>query len=247
MINRFVFRVNTPSPLPADRAYLFYSYLLSLLQGDYTEELHEPKETPISQCLYSDSKETLWQIHLLDQESNDADVLYNLKGLSLNSGEVDLELVKHNSYSVEELIETAKSIDSKRFFSLRFFSPTAFKQSGKYTVLPEKELIIKSLLRKWNTSFPTYPLEDDDAFRMLAEGIRISDYYLHTTRFMLKNNRIPGFIGTISFDTHLSVPLLDIWKILIAFSEFSGVGIKTALGMGGVKLFVPRDKRGAVM
>lgn len=237
MISRYSFRVNTQSPLPADRAYVFYSCLLSLLQGDYTEELHESKETPISQCLYSDARETIWRIHLLDQESNDvfSDALDNLKSLSLNSGTVELEPVEHKAYTAEELIKTARTIESGRFFSLRFFSPTAFKQGGRYTVLPEKELILQSLLRKWNTVFPSYPLEDEDAFHMLVEGIRISDYNLRTTRFILKNNKIPGFIGTISFDAHLSAPLLDIWKILIAFSEFSGIGIKTALGMGGVR------------
>ena len=71
---------------------------------------------------------------------------------------------------------------------------------------------------------------------MLLEGIRICDYNLHTTRYLLKDNRIPGFIGSLRIDTHLSAPLLEIWKILISFSEYSGIGIKTALGMGGVKL-----------
>ena len=90
-------------------------------------------------------------------------------------------------------------------------------------------------MNKWNVSFPSYPLEDEDAFRMLSEGIRVSDYNLHTTRFALKDTKIPGFIGSLRFDTHLSPSLLDICKILLAFSEYSGVGIKTALGMGGVK------------
>ena len=71
---------------------------------------------------------------------------------------------------------------------------------------------------------------------MLCNGIRISDYNLRTTRFQLKENKIPGFIGNMRIDAHLSAPLLDIWKILITFSEYSGIGIKTALGMGGVKL-----------
>ena len=239
MINRYIFRVNSQTLLPADRAYAFYSCLLSLISGEYTEELHESKETPISQFLYSDKTETLWQIHLLDQASYDvfSDVLSELKVLPLNSGEIELKLLEKDSFSAEELIKTARAIESDRFFSLRFVSPTAFKQSGRYTVLPEKELILQSLLKKWNAAFPLYPLEDEDAFHMLTEGIRISDYNLRTTRFVLKDNRIPGFIGTISFDTHLSAPLLDVWRILVAFSEYSGIGIKTALGMGGVKLY----------
>jgi len=127
-------------------------------------------------------------------------------------------------------------MEADRFFTLRILSPTAFKQSGRYTVLPDKELMLQSLLNKWNLSFPSYPLEDEDAFRMLSDGIRVSDYNLRTTRFILKDTRIPGFIGNVRFDTHLSPPLLDICKILFTFSEYSGIGIKTALGMGGIQI-----------
>lgn len=182
--------------------------------------------------------ETLWQIQVLGGETNDAfsTVLDELETLPLNTGDVKLERLAKESLTADELIAAARAISSERFFSLRVLSPAAFKQSGRYTVLPEKELILRSLMNKWNHVFPSYPMEDEDAFRMLLEGIRICDYNLHTTRYLLKDNRIPGFIGSLRIDTHLSAPLLEIWKILISFSEYSGIGIKTALGMGGVKL-----------
>ena len=237
MISSYVFRVNTPEPLPTERAYAFYSCLLSLLPGEYVEELHEQKDTPIAQCLYREKAETFWKIHLLDQVSGDAfaSVLRDLKTLPLNSGEIGLDLLKEETITAEGLIKAARSINADRFFPLCFLSPTAFKQSGRYTVVPDKDLIVQSLTNKWNAVFPSFPLNDEEAFRMLTEGIRISDYNLRTTRFLLKDNKIPGFIGNMRIETHLSAPLLDIWKILFSFSEYSGVGIKTALGMGGVK------------
>ena len=238
MISNYIYRVDSKASLPADRAYAFYSCLLSMLPEEYTDELHESKETPVSQCLYREGAETFWRINLLGLTSEEAfsPVLDGLKTLPLNIGDVSLELVNRVSYTAEELINTARSIEASRFFSLRILSPAAFKQSGRYTVLPDKALILQSLLNKWNVVFPSVPLEDEDAARMLLDGLRISDYDLHTTRFLLKDNKIPGFIGTIRFDTHLSAPMLEIWKILISFSEYSGIGIKTALGMGGMKL-----------
>ena len=237
MISRFTYRILVNEPVPSERAYAFYSCLLSLLSGEYADELHEQKETPIAQFVYYDKAESLWQVSLLDESSINAisSILNNLKSIPLKSGEIGLELIRKENISAEDLISAARAIESDRFFSLRFLSPTAFKQSGSYTVLPDKDLILQSLLKKWNCVFPSYPLEDEDAFRLLLEGIRISDYNLRTTRFQLKDNKIPGFVGNMRFDTHLSAPLLDIWKILIAFSECSGIGIKTALGMGGVK------------
>ena len=237
MISSYLFRVDSKEPLPPWRAYAFYSSLLSLLPGDYAEALHEQVETPVSQCLYRENGENFWRIQLLDDVANESfePVLQELKTLPLNTGEVCLALLERKSFTPGTLIETARSMASGRYFSLRFLSPTAFKQNGRYAVLPDKELFLQSLLNKWNTSFPSYPLEDADAFRMLSDGIRVSDYNLRTTRFLLKDMKIPGFIGNLCFDTHLSPPLLDIWKILFTFSEYSGVGIKTALGMGGVK------------
>lgn len=242
MISRYVFRVDAQEPLPPGRAYAFYSCLLSLLPREYADELHEQGETPISQCIYEEQSESYWKIHLLDQAASDvfSAVLDGLNSLSLNSGEIGLELLDKDTITADTLVEAARKINSERFFSLRFLSPTAFKQAGRYSVLPDKELILHSLMNKWNTVFPSYPLEDEDAFQMLLDGLRISDYNLRTTRFLLKDSKIPGFIGNLRIDTNLSAPLMDIWKSLLSFSECSGIGIKTALGMGGVS--IPRTR-----
>lgn len=239
MIKSYLFHVNSGEALPPARAYAIYSCLLSLLPEEYVEQLHEQRETPISQCLYKEKADTLWRISLLDDTAVSvvSPILSSLDSLSLAIGKIDLDKLQEKAFSAEELIGTARAIESDRYFSLCFLSPTAFKQGGRYTVLPEKELILQSLMKKWNAAFPSYPLEDADAFQMLAEGIRISDFNLRTTRFSLKDNKIPGFIGTMSLDTHLSAPLLEIWKLLISFAPYSGLGIKTALGMGGIKLF----------
>lgn len=242
MISRYVFRVDTQQPLPPGRAYAFYSCLLSLLPGEYVDELHRQGETPISQCLYEEKTNTYWKIHLLDQATSDglSSVLNNLKTLPINTGEIGLELINQETLTAETLIKSARENNSERFFSIHILSPTAFKQSGRYSVLPDKELILQSLFNKWNTVFPSYPLEDEDAFHMLLDGIRISDYNLRTTRFLLKDNKVPGFIGNFRIDTNLSAPLMDIWKTLLSFSECSGIGIKTALGMGGVSIIRTR-------
>ena len=238
MIGSYIFHIQSPEQIASSRAYAFYSCLLSLLPADYAEELHTQGETPISQCVYGEKSESFWRINLLDQPANDivTEVLDGLKVLPLHTGELMLELQDRRKLSAEELMQTARSIETERFFRLSFLSPTAFKQAGRYTILPEKELILQSLVNKWNTIFPEYPIEDEDAARMLSNGIRISDYRLRTTRFLMKDSKIPGFVGDLSIEAQLSAPIMELWKMLIAVSEYSGIGIKTALGMGGVKL-----------
>ena len=161
MIRRFLFQVDSDKLLPPERAYAFYSCLLSLLPEGYAEAMHEQGETPISQCLYSERGQSFWQVQLLNELSNDgfSATLQELKILPVNTGDVHLKLLEDKSLTADELIKGARAIEPDRFFSLRFLSPTAFKQSGRYTVLPDKELILQSLMNKWNVSFPSYPLQ----------------------------------------------------------------------------------------
>lgn len=238
MIASYVFHIDTNDPLPAGRAYSFYSCLLSMLSEDYAEALHAQGETPISQFLYREGSETFWRVNLLDQYAADAvcPILDGLKTLPLHSGEIGIEQTERRTATAETLIQDAARNGATRFFKLLFRSPTAFKQAGRYVILPDKELILQSLVNKWNTAFPSYPLGDADALRMLTEGIRVSDYRLRTTRFSIKENKIPGFIGELTLDAQLAAPIMELWTLLLAFSEYSGVGIKTALGMGGVTL-----------
>lgn len=240
MIAQYLFQVDMPEEIPASRAYAFYSCLLSLLPEETAVWLHEQGETPVSQFLYQDrqTKLTYWQVGLLGKAAVQifAPILDNLTVLKTNIDDVPLILCSCQKLTAPELIEKARSLPESKRITLRLLSPMAFKQSGHYAILPETKLIVQSLMNKWNSSFPDYPLDDADAAQMLMSGLRISDLSIRSTRYSLKANRIPGIIGSITIDASLSVPMMEIWKMLICFSSFSGIGIKTALGMGGAAI-----------
>ena len=71
---------------------------------------------------------------------------------------------------------------------------------------------------------------------MLADGLRISDYALRSTGFRLKETVIPGFTGRLTIRSLLSPPLAELWSTLLSWAEYSGIGIKTTLGMGGASI-----------
>lgn len=114
-----------------------------------------------------------------------------------------------------------------------FQSPCAFKQAGRYAIYPQENLILQSLITHWNTTFPEYALTDSDALQALQQGLHIVDYNLHTTRYLLKETRIPSFLGNVTVEAHLAPPLLELWNTLLSFAPYGGIGIKTTLGMGG--------------
>ena len=82
--------------------------------------------------------------------------------------------------------------------------------------------------------FPNMPLDDPDAVQAILRGLHIVDYRLQTLRHPLKQVHIPSFSGRVVLEARLPAPLLEVFKTLYCFAPYSGVGIKTALGMGGV-------------
>jgi len=103
-------------------------------------------------------------------------------------------------------------------------------------IFPQESLILQSLISRWNVSFPEAPMDDEDAFQALLRGIHIVDYNLHTTRYPMKQVRLPAFQGRISIETRLPAPMMALWTTLYSFAPYAGIGVKTTLGMGGVSM-----------
>lgn len=101
---------------------------------------------------------------------------------------------------------------------------------------PQERLILQSLLNRWNAFSGDYPIEDEDAIRMLERGIHFGDYALRSQRYPLKATSIPGFMGDLTMISRLPAPIQELWTTLLRFAPYSGIGIKTALGMGGIRI-----------
>ncbi len=69
---------------------------------------------------------------------------------------------------------------------------------------------------------------------MLTAGLTISRYRLHSQEYRIKGQRINGFSGSVEIYAKLSPPMQELWKLLLEFAPYGGIGIKTALGMGAV-------------
>ena len=149
-----------------------------------------------------------------------------------------LQMEPLGSHSVEnglQLLLAAREEPASRT-RLWFRTPCAFKQAGRYAIYPQEFLLLQSLVLHWNTAFPDCQLSDPDALDAILRGLRILDYNLHTVSYPIKNTRIPGFVGSAVVEARLALPLLELWNALLSFAPYGGIGIKTALGMGGVSV-----------
>ena len=243
MIAQYRFSIQSPDsrPVSASQAYPIYAWILSQIPAAYGDALHRQGEKPVSQylCVSGKSAPPVWTLSCLNEETCKVleALLRTLDKIPLHTGTLKVSLLDSRTIlSVRDLTEQARQKAATPFFHLSFRSPTAFRRDGQYVIFPEKPLLLHSLAEKWDSVFPAYPLRDAEMLKTLEDGLKIVDYRLQSCRFPLKDVRIPGFTGQITIQARLSPPLLEVWKSLAYFSTFSGVGIKTTLGMGGVQM-----------
>lgn len=233
MIKRYCFQLN--EPLPPGSAYRLYAALLERVPEGFAQQVHNPGFTPVSQHIH----ENCWQVSLLGESAVDAlePVLDSLESLDLRTAQRTVafgEKTVHTVSSVEELLETP---DLDRF-RLRLRTPVAFKSDGQYQLLPTQRLIMQSLLSRWNGCFgDECPIEDEGGgLEALAAGLRYRSVSLDSHPFPVKNASIPGVTGVITGENLLSGFHRQLASALLEFANDAGIGIKTALGMGGVSV-----------
>lgn len=241
MITQYKLRLALPdeAPIPAFWAYRLYAWLLDQIPEEAAEQFHNQEQYSITQYL---DRNHIWTVNLVGKKAAAlfGGVLDHTDGILLHT---DALSVSEREYSVvdkaEDFLRQGQEISCRRSV-IQFVSPAAFKQAGRYAIFPHEDLLLQNLIMKWNKIFPNYPLEDADMLAEMKKGLHIVDYSLRTDRFPLKNTAIPSFYGKIFVEARLPIVLQEIWNALLCLAPYSGIGIKTTLGMGGVQVSYPK-------
>lgn len=142
-----------------------------------------------------------------------------------------IQILTSNSY------EKLAQVPSQSQLELEFQTPTSFKQQNIIQPFPLPELVFGGLLRRWNTFAPA-ELKFDSPQETLRERAEwqgmIAAYDLKTKAIKMKVDEI-GSIGWIRYEFP-NPQQARIATILAHFAEFAGIGRKTAMGMGQVRL-----------
>ena len=221
--------------------YWLYAALLDRLPAEFGASVHNGETTPISQFVsVRRDGGCLWTVNLLGEDSENAvaPALDAAEAFALDNGRLRLTVEERRKRVIPDadaLLQQAAR--SNGLHTLIFRTAAAFKSQGRYVSLPTERLILQSLLKKWNGSIPECPIEDEDGAGLdaLANGLRFRGFRLRDGCYSLKGKRIPGFTGCLTLENRLEGFLRQIADALLIFSGFAGIGIKTALGMGGAE------------
>lgn len=217
---------------------VFHGALMGLIDTRYAEYLHTINTRPYSQHLYYDKQRQGWFWHLSSMDE-DALMMLLAPASELNSiyirhkhrrfQIINREVVAQTTF--EELLDN--SMDENEYLKIRLISPTGFKSNGQYVIYPTPRLVFGSLLNKWNA----FSKIQFDAANLMEkfEKLHISGYNLQMHSFGVEGVWIPSFKGDLELSLPKDKDFMKVINTLAMFSNFSGVGIKCALGMGGVK------------
>ena len=213
-------------------AYKLYAWLLSKMSEDDAEKLHDTTHI-LSQFL----KYSIWTINIFDEHYNSIvfDIIKKFNKIELKEYNIKILNIEFSSVSFEELLKKGQEIRNKKV-EINFLTHTGFKQAGRYVIFPNEELLLHSLIKKWNAVSSDFYFDDNEAYNIMKSELHIVDYNLRTGRYKMKNTAIPSIYGKIYVESRLPISIQNIWNTLLLFSEYSGIGIKTTLGMGGIQI-----------
>ena len=112
----------------------------------------------------------------------------------------------------------------------------SFKSYGRYINYPDLRLIYQSLMNKYDSVLKEASMFDEDTLDMLVEGSEIVKYNLRSYLFPLQGVKIPSFFGSMTIKVTSTDTAAKFIRLLLEFGEYSGVGIKTGLGMGAIQI-----------
>lgn len=224
--------------LDVNMSSLFHGYLMNSIDSNYVDYLHYNETHPYTSCIYKDmeSGKIFWKITTFNKNAYEMLIKYFLENdikniyLKKKGIEVFVKSVSMTKTSFEELF-----LNSEKKNKIHFLTPTTHKLNGELQMFPNISTLLLGVINKVNQHSDTTKLEDEDVIIDFLEKVYIDEYYLRTKYFFLEKIKIKGFIGNVKIKSKDEV-FCQLLNFLLQVSEYTGLGVKTALGMGGIKL-----------
>ncbi len=228
---------------------ILHGALMEYAHADFAAAMHKAALRPFSQYVYYDkaAERAVWRIAALTGEAaEEISHVFNAMPQNLYLKQKDYVVQLSKPQLVKKVAYTELA---QHFFTMpqppcrlefTFLTSVSFKAFGSYKIYPDNVYIFRSLLKRWNTFSGGILLEEENLAEHLAQAAKVISYNLSLQQYSVGGAPIDAFKGRYSLLLHGTAPANRIAALLAAYAEYAGIGIKTALGMGGVKInFLP--------
>lgn len=217
--------------------------LLPEILGLKLETLFPPNTLrPYTQGIYFSKRQQqyVWRVTALQDIGYTAIMkpLLAVRQVSYKEHAIALEEPKAvTSMTCQELADTIfQSDESLRGVDVTYLTPTVCKQETGYDILPRPRSIYNSLLTKWQLVGDGISLAQEGLDEELAQQCRLTKFHIDSRSFQVQSHGISGCVGTMRFRFSGNDMVRRLQGLLWTFAPFSGIGNKTALGMGAVQV-----------
>ena len=226
---------------------LLHGFIMEQINTDYADYLHSQQVRPYSQYIKADAKHNVlhWYISALNTQAADEilqPLLNMMPQVYLKRKKLELvissrrlsEALSYKQLAQKYFLPQSSDKNLKQIVKFTFQTSTGFKSNGENIIFPDAYLIFTSLLRRFNAFSGIDSFAQRRTIGHLTEALRVADYDLHYSPFSVEGRKIPAFKGTYSLKINSGGIEQRIISMLSEYTNYSGIGIKTALGMGGV-------------
>lgn len=230
----------------SDAGSVFHGALMNIVGKETASALHTMAIRPYSQCIYFDKarNKPIWRIGTLHDEAFEKIVapLTKISAIYLKQKSADVALknmtIKEQT-SFENIADTVFAQPQPvHKGELHFLTTTSCKHDNQYDILPSFARLWNSLLLRWNTYAEHISLQQEGLAYTLEKACRMTQYQLRSQSYSLEGTRVFGYGGTMQFTCIGNAMTSRLIGMLLYLAPFSGIGIKTALGMGGVETMI---------
>ena len=224
---------------------VFHGLLMDIAGADVAAWLHQQSSCrPFSQCVFFDKEKniSIWRICTLSETGFSRIVLPLLdsigKNFQLKQKGYSIGLVREISkeeISYQELMDSVfMAEDAPLGGELSFLTTASFKKDNRYVLWPEIYLFFQSLINHWNEMYPASSISGHNIDKDMADSCYITKYNLRSQKYSVNSGDIYGFGGNMRLKLSGNDMTKRLMQMLLIYSQYAGIGIKTALGMGAV-------------
>lgn len=249
MMTRLRLRLRSTGTLSYRKASNLQGVLFEHVDKDFADQMHRQSMHPYSQYLTREGEEFVWTISTLTDEAALAMLtpmldpeLSSFTIRKRNSVNVDIIDRKLETFDGEDWMYLYYAEELPREVRIDFLTATAFRQNGVYCILPDLRLVYQSLLLRYRETIDEAVETGEEVIAGMTDCSYISWYRLQSVRQPLEGTEIPGFTGSVMIRFRGREEIIRFILCLLHFGTFSGVGIKTGMGMGAIA--VREAKRG---
>lgn len=215
----------------------FQGVLFTQINSEYADFLHKQQLHPYSQYIAFEDGIPYWYVNTTSNDAYEHIIKPlmepNFHEFNIHNGDINVSVIKKELVikTNKEMLKDFYEKPSEKTITIEFKTYTAFKQRGRYIIMPDLRLIYQSLMMKYSSIGGNDNMIDEETLDQLVDNSVITKYSLQSGLFSGEGSCIPGFRGRLSIRFFGTETMAKYARMLFEFGEFSGIGIKTGMGM----------------